>query len=83
MGFADLLEWLGLLAAAPIAVVMYGFWLITMLYAYLDGVERSRSKIFAVLLALSIGLAYWPVSFLAYLVVASLLDRRPLQRSLS
>jgi hypothetical protein len=71
----DLFELLSIWVSLPFAVLAAGFWIATSLYVYFDCESRTRSRLFAACLVAAITVAYWPMSFLAYLVCVSSLDR--------
>lgn len=77
MSAADLFEWLTVLVMVPIASVLVFFQIVTALYVYIDAEERSKSRLFAALLAAAVAFYYWPISFLAYIACTVLLDRQP------
>lgn len=71
----DLFEALSIWGSLPFAVLAAGFWIATSLYVYFDCETRTRSRLFAACLVAAITVAYWPISFLAYLVCVASLDR--------
>ncbi len=81
MSAADFFEWLTVLVMAPIATATVLFWLGTTLFVYFDAKARSRNRTFSALLAVAIGLSYWPIGFLAYLACTASFDRRFLGHS--
>ena len=76
MSMADFIEWMTVLLMAPIATFTVFFFVITLLYVYIDAEERSRSRLFASALAFAVGFSYWPISFIAYIAGTVILDRR-------
>ena len=77
MSAADLFEWVTILVMVPLASILVFFQVVTALYVYIDAEERSKSRLFAALLAAAVAFCYWPISFLAYIACTVLLDRRP------
>lgn len=76
MSAADFIEWMGVLIAAPLGTLMLFFQIVTALYVNFDAEQRSRSRLFAGLLAAAVAFCYWPISFLAYLGCTAALDHR-------
>lgn len=76
MSMSDFFEWVTVLVMAPIGTLAFFFLAVTVLYVYIDAEKRSRSRVFAALLALAVALSYWPISFLAYIGCTAVLDRR-------
>src|SRR5690606_612383 len=72
----DLFEMLSIWVSLPFAVLAAGFWIATSLYVYFDAEARTRNRLFAACLVAAITVAYWPISFLAYVVCVASLDRR-------
>ncbi|WP_442483818.1 hypothetical protein [Aeoliella sp. SH292] len=71
----DLFETLSIWVSLPFAVLAAVFWIATSLYVYFDCETRTRSRLFAACLVVAITVAYWPISFLAYVVCVASLDR--------
>ncbi|HWL09257.1 MAG TPA: hypothetical protein VNQ76_12695 [Planctomicrobium sp.] len=75
MSAVDYFEWIRFLMI-PMAVIALFFLVITSLYVYFDAEKRSGSRLFSVILTVSLALSHWPISFLVYLACTAILDRR-------
>lgn len=71
----DLFETLSIWVSLLFAVLAAVFWIATSLYVYFDCGTRTRSRVFAACLSAAVMVAYWPLSFLAYVVCVASLDR--------
>ena len=76
MSSGDVWELVTLWLSMPIAFMVIVFWFSSALYVYIDACPRSKSRLFAALLAVAVAWSYWPASFLVYLVVTIKLDQR-------
>ena len=76
MSPGDFWEWVSVLTMAPVAAAVLFIRIVTALYVFVDVQERSHSRPLSMLLAVAVGMFYWPMSFLAYLGCTVALDRR-------
>ena len=80
MSTADFMEWITVLLTAPIAALVVCFRALTALYVFFDVEKRSNNRVMSFALSVAVFLAYWPVSFFAYLICCAIIDRRHLGR---
>ncbi|MCO6044428.1 hypothetical protein NG895_10975 [Aeoliella sp. ICT_H6.2] len=76
MSPADLYEWLTVMFRVPFAALAMAFLVATCLYVYVDARPRTGSRLCAVCLAVAVAVAYWPLSFFAYIACIASVDRR-------
>jgi hypothetical protein len=80
MSVADFLEWMTVLVMIPVGTFAFVFWVATAIFVYFDAKVRSKSRIFAVGLAIAGALSYWPLSYLTYFVCTIVIDRSRIRR---